>query len=75
MRAIVLAIAVLFMAKKAPLGVVSSTSEPPVIGPTAIDCKMIKPIDPQFVSAMPVIPPDPNLQLLMPIVRVPPCKD
>lgn len=59
--------------KKATLQIVSSApAVPPVM---ASDCKMVKHIDPQFVSIMPIIAPDPNVQLPMQIVRVPPCKD
>jgi hypothetical protein len=38
------------------------------------DCKMVKPVDPQFKSAMPVVTPDPHLKLPMSIVAVPDCR-
>jgi len=38
------------------------------------DCKMVKPVDPQFRSAMPVVTPDPRLKLPMSIVPVPDCR-
>ena len=37
------------------------------------DCKMIKPVDPQFTSKMPVQTPDPDLKLPIQIVSVPSC--
>ena len=40
----------------------------------ATDCKMVKRVDPQFKSAMPVVTPDPSLKLPMRIVHVPDCK-
>ena len=40
----------------------------------AADCKMVKPVDPKFKSAMPVVTPDPSLKLPMRIVHVPDCK-
>ena len=38
------------------------------------DCKMIKPVDPQFTSKMPVQTPDPDLKLPIQIVAVPSCE-
>jgi hypothetical protein len=38
------------------------------------DCKMIKPVDPQFVSKMPVQTPDPDLKLPIKTVAVPSCE-
>jgi len=37
------------------------------------DCKMIKPVDPQFVSKMPVQMPDPNVKLPIQSVSIPSC--
>jgi hypothetical protein len=37
------------------------------------DCRMVKPVDPQFKSAMPVITPDKDVKLPMKIVTVPSC--
>ena len=37
------------------------------------DCKMIKPIDPQFTSKMPVQTPDPELKLPIQTVFIPSC--
>jgi hypothetical protein len=37
------------------------------------DCKMIKRVDPQFVSKMPVQTPDPNVKLPIQSVSVPSC--
>ena len=37
------------------------------------DCKMIKPVDPQFTSKMPVQTPDPDVRLPIQIVPVPSC--
>lgn len=37
------------------------------------DCKMVKPVDPRFVSKMPVQTPDPNLRLPIQMVPVPSC--
>jgi hypothetical protein len=42
--------------------------------PTAIDCGMVKPVDPTFHSDMPVLKPDPGVNLPTPIIRPPPCK-
>jgi hypothetical protein len=39
-----------------------------------IDCRMVKPVDPQFKSAMPVITPDKGVKLPMSVVTVPSCK-
>lgn len=41
---------------------------------TPIDCKMVKPVDPQFRSSMPVIAPDRNARLPMRLVQPPACK-
>jgi hypothetical protein len=38
------------------------------------DCKMLKPVDPQFRSAMPIVTPDAGLKLPMRIVPVPDCR-
>jgi hypothetical protein len=37
------------------------------------DCQMVKSVDPDFSSKMPVVAPDPNLSAAMPTVVVPPC--
>ena len=37
------------------------------------DCKMIKPVDPRFVSRMPVQTPDPKVKLPILSVEVPSC--
>jgi hypothetical protein len=37
------------------------------------DCKMIKPVDPQFASKMPVQTPDPAVKLPIQTVSVPSC--
>jgi hypothetical protein len=37
------------------------------------DCKMIKPVDPQFASKMPVQTPDPNVKLPIQTVPIPSC--
>lgn len=37
------------------------------------DCRMIKPVDPRFVSKMPVQTPDPNVKLPIRRVEVPSC--
>jgi hypothetical protein len=37
------------------------------------DCKMIKPIDPQFTSKMPVQTPDPDVKLPIQTVPIPSC--
>ncbi len=42
--------------------------------PVPSDCKMIKPIDPQFTSKMPVQTPDPHVKLPIQIVPVPSCE-
>ena len=42
--------------------------------PQAMDCKMVRSIDPNFASKMPVVTPDPNLTFRTPIVPVPSCK-
>ena len=42
-------------------------------GSMPTDCKMVKPIDPRFVSKMPVQTPDPSLKLPMRTVPVPSC--
>ena len=39
------------------------------------DCKMIKPIDPQFASKMPVQTPDPKVKLPIQTVLVPSCAE
>jgi hypothetical protein len=41
---------------------------------TPIDCQIIKPVDPQFRSAMPVVSPDRNVRLPMRIIQPPACK-
>jgi hypothetical protein len=38
------------------------------------DCKMIKPIDPQFTSKMPVQTPNPDVKLPIQIVLIPSCE-
>jgi hypothetical protein len=43
-------------------------------GVNPIDCGMIKPVDPRFKSAMPVLHPDPKVQLPTRIVQAPSCK-
>lgn len=40
----------------------------------AIDCQMIKPVDPGFRSAMPMLRRDPTVQLPMRTVQPPSCK-
>ena len=42
---------------------------------TPIDCKMVKPVDPHFVSAMPVVRPDPTIALPMRIAHAAPCRE
>jgi hypothetical protein len=42
--------------------------------PDAIDCAMVKPVDPSFRSTMPVVRPDPRTNYPTPIVKVPSCK-
>jgi hypothetical protein len=37
------------------------------------DCRMIKPVDPQFTSKMPVQTPDPNMKLPIQTVPIPSC--
>ena len=37
------------------------------------DCKMIKPVDPQFASKMPVQTPDPAVKLPIQTVPIPSC--
>jgi hypothetical protein len=51
-----------------------AVSPPQVASPAGTDCKMLKPVDPQFNSAMPVVRPDSAKQLPMPIIQVPSCK-
>jgi hypothetical protein len=41
--------------------------------PEPMDCGMVKPVDPNFKSKMPVVTPDPKLALPMKIVPVPSC--
>lgn len=41
--------------------------------PEPTDCGMVKPVDPNFKSKMPVVTPDPKLALPMKIVPVPSC--
>jgi hypothetical protein len=38
-----------------------------------IDCQMIRTVDPKLRSAMPVITPDPKVELPAVVVQVPPC--
>jgi hypothetical protein len=57
-------------AKTAPPPLMVIVQLEPSISP---DCKMVKPVDPQFRSAMPVVTPDPGLTLPMRIVPVPDC--
>jgi hypothetical protein len=52
-----------------------AVSPPQVASPAGTDCKMLKAVDPQFNSAMPVVRPDSAKQLPMPIIQVPSCKD
>lgn len=40
----------------------------------ATDCKMIKPVDPQFKSKMPVVTPDEKVTFTVQVVEVPSCK-
>src|SRR4051812_3128039 len=42
--------------------------------PQPTDCKMVKPVDPQFKSKMPVITPDEKVKFRTPVVPVPSCK-
>jgi hypothetical protein len=42
--------------------------------PQAMDCKMVRSIDPNFASKMPVVTPDPKLTFRTPIFPVPSCK-
>jgi len=39
-----------------------------------VDCRMVKPVDPKFYSAMPVMKPDPNVLLPMKVIQAPACK-
>jgi hypothetical protein len=41
--------------------------------PEPIDCGMVRRVDPNFKSAMPVVTPDPKLALPMKVVAVPSC--
>jgi hypothetical protein len=40
----------------------------------AIDCAMVKPIDPNFHSAMPIVKPHPNVQYTLRVIPVPTCR-
>jgi hypothetical protein len=39
-----------------------------------IDCAMVKPIDPDFHSNMPIVKPDPNVHYAMPVVKPASCR-
>jgi hypothetical protein len=41
--------------------------------PEPTDCGMVRRVDPNFKSAMPVVTPDPKLALPMKVVAVPSC--
>ena len=41
--------------------------------PEPTDCRMVRRVDPNFKSAMPVVTPDPKLALPMKVVVVPSC--
>jgi hypothetical protein len=47
----------------------------PTQPPKGIDCAMVRPVDPKFDSNMPVIAPDPKVDLPTKAVAVPSCKD
>ena len=47
---------------------------PNVMGSNPIDCGMIKRVDPQFRSVMPIVKPDPKVQLPMKTIQPPACK-
>ena len=38
------------------------------------DCAMLKPVNPKFHSAMPIVKPDPKVNYALRIVTVPSCK-
>jgi hypothetical protein len=47
---------------------------PVVIGSNPIDCGIIKRVDPRFKSVMPIVKPDPKVQLPMKTIQSPACK-
>jgi hypothetical protein len=40
----------------------------------AVDCKMVRPIDPAFYSAMPILRAQPDVMLALKIIVPPPCR-
>ena len=61
--------------KPAPRKPITSVNPLPVEikGSSPVDCPMVKPIDPQFRSSMPIVRPDPNGKLTMRVISVPGC--
>jgi hypothetical protein len=57
----------------APPIVVATTPAPPAS--QAIDCAMVKPVDPKFHSNMPVAKPNPNIAHTMRGVPAPSCRE
>jgi hypothetical protein len=41
----------------------------------AIDCAMVKPVDPAFRSNMPIVTPDPKVNHTMRVIPVPSCRE
>ncbi len=64
-------------APKKPVQPVNLPTAPsPAVEPAGspIDCAMVKPVPSKRESAMPVLHPDPNVELPMKVVPVPACK-
>ncbi len=58
---------------KAPAVVAADRSATPPQS-SGLDCRMVKPIDPQFYSAMPIVKPDPKVALSGRVIAVPACR-
>jgi hypothetical protein len=51
----------------APLPKAAETSTP-------VDCQMVKPVDPNFHSAMPIVKPSADKKYALRVIQTPPCK-
>ena len=63
-----------FEIRVAPQAPIDVPPAPQVAAPARTDCKMVKLVDPQFISTMPVLQPDSAKQLPMRTIQVPSCK-
>ena len=57
----------------APPLIVATTPAPPAS--QAMDCTMVKPVDPKFHSNMPVVKPSPDIEYTMRVVPAPSCRE